>query len=52
MNWQFAIIAIVIGLISVLINSLFSTPLRKAGDYVQSKMGKMTQRLIDIFRWV
>ncbi|WIV12473.1 ABC transporter ATP-binding protein [Proteiniborus sp. MB09-C3] len=48
MNWQFAIIVIFIGLVSVLISSFFSKPLRKAGDNVQTKMGGMTQRLIDI----
>jgi len=48
MNWQFAVIAIVIGLISVLISSFFSTPLRRAGDDVQGKIGDMTQKLIDI----
>ena len=48
MNWQFAIIAIVIGLVSVLISILFSKPLRRTGDDVQSRIGGMTQSLIDI----
>lgn len=48
MNWQFAIIANVIGLVSVLISTFFSKPLRKTGDDVQRRMGGMTQRLIDI----
>ena len=48
MNWQFAILAIVIGLVSVLISILFSKPLRRTGDDVQSRIGGMTQSLIDI----
>ncbi|MBU5314058.1 ABC transporter ATP-binding protein/permease [Tissierella carlieri] len=48
MNWQFAIVAIVIGMVSVLISTLFSKSLRRAGDDVQRKIGGVTQRLIDI----
>ncbi|WP_236914855.1 ABC transporter ATP-binding protein [Clostridium sp. Cult2] len=48
MDWQFAIIAIVIGLVSVFISILFSKPLRRAGDDVQRRMGGMTQSLIDV----
>ncbi len=48
MNWQFAAIVIFIGLVSVLISSFFSKPLRRAGDNVQRRMGGMTQRIIDI----
>lgn len=48
MDWKFAIIAIVIGLLPVLISTLFSKTLRRAGDDVQGRIGGITQRLIDI----
>lgn len=48
LDWTFAIIAIVIGLISIFISAFFRKPLRRAGDNVQKGMGKMTERLIDI----
>lgn len=48
MEWRLAIIAIIIGIVSVLISTAFSKPLRRVGDDVQERLGNTTQRLIDI----
>lgn len=48
MEWRLAIVAIVMGIVSVLISTLYSKPLRRASDDAQGRLGDMTQRLIDI----
>lgn len=48
MEWRLALIAIIIGLISVIISTAFSKSIRRSSDDVQVQYGSTTESLIDI----
>ena len=48
MEWRLALIAVTIGLISVIISTAFSKSIRRSSDEVQIQYGSTTERLIDI----
>lgn len=50
MEWRLAVVVIVLGIGTVIINNCFSHKLRYLNDTLQHQMGKTTERLIDLIQ--
>src|SRR5690554_2984151 len=48
LDWRFAVVMIVMGLVSTYVNSRFAKPLRKVSDEIQLNSSKQLERLSDL----
>ncbi|WP_281887485.1 ABC transporter ATP-binding protein [Paenibacillus sp. YYML68] len=48
LDWRFAIVLIVLGVLSVLLNTRFAAPMRRISDKLQLQLGELTERLGDL----
>ncbi|QGQ94220.1 ABC transporter ATP-binding protein [Paenibacillus psychroresistens] len=48
LNWKFAVVLILVGLVSTYVNSRFALPLRKISLEIQQGLGKQVERLMDL----
>ena len=50
LDWRFGLIALAIGLITMLLTLKMAPPIRKASEAVQAALGKQTERLTDLLQ--
>lgn len=48
LEWHIAIVVLILGIITILINNFFAAKIRKYSDEIQSQFGKITEKLIDL----
>ncbi|UCC61419.1 MAG: ABC transporter ATP-binding protein [Anaerolineae bacterium] len=48
LDWRLALVTIASGLVPLIVNTLFANPLRTAGEAVQSRLGRVSERLADL----
>ncbi|NOU71108.1 ATP-binding cassette domain-containing protein [Paenibacillus sp. LMG 31458] len=48
LDWRLALVLLVLGVLSILINTRFARPLRKISDRFQAQTGGLTERLADL----
>jgi ATP-binding cassette subfamily B protein len=48
LDWKLALVTIASGLLPLVVNALFANPLRKAGESVQGRLGRVSERLADL----
>ena len=48
LSWKLALVIIAVGMVPLVVNSLFAGPLRKAGEVVQQRLGGLSERLADV----
>jgi ATP-binding cassette subfamily B protein len=48
LNWKLALVIVICGIVPLLVNTLFSGPLRKVGQEVQGRLGALSERMTDL----
>ncbi len=48
LNWKLALVIIAVGMVPLVVNTLFAAPLRRAGEVVQQRLGGLSERLADL----
>lgn len=48
LEWHIALVVLILGIITILINNFFAVKIRKFSDEVQSQYGKITEKIIDL----
>ena len=47
-EWRLGIVSLVLGVVTTTLNAIFTSPLRRVNDTIQSLLGKLTERLTDL----
>ena len=50
LDWCFGILVLSLGLITVFVNTIFASPLRRLSDMMQKHWGTLTERLMDLLQ--
>jgi len=48
LSWKLALVIIAVGMVPLVVNTLFAAPLRRAGEVVQQRLGGLSERLADL----
>jgi ABC-type multidrug transport system fused ATPase/permease subunit len=50
LDWRFGFLVLLLGLITILVNTVFAKPLRRVSDLIQKHWSTLTERLMDLLQ--